>query len=411
MASDDLNAPLGQEAGKGKPKRLSKLPAGGPQLLAGILGLFGLLVMSWAVFVNDPLGGEPVAVVAAKQPAASSAQQDDKGDGKQHSRYDGPPPATAPDAAAIAAAAAAAKLPPPGSKTINIIDGSSGKSQEVIILGNAPAAATKSTMDQKLLETTRHGAIPQIGADGTRASAQYARPLQLPPNKKDSPRIAIVIGGLGISASGTADAFGKLPAPMTFAIAPYGVDLEKLSERARGENHEVLLQVPMEPFDYPDNDPGPQTLLTSLTSDQNIDRLHWLMSRFQGYVGIANYMGARLTASELALAPVLRETAKRGLIYVDDGSSRRSVAGQIAGSHNLPFAKTDLVLDAVPTPVEIDRALARLEMLARDNGTAVGLANAQPATIARIADWAKKVEGRGFVLVPITMVAIKAKSS
>jgi polysaccharide deacetylase 2 family uncharacterized protein YibQ len=112
---------------------------------------------------------------------------------------------------------------------------------------------------------------------------------------------------------------------------------------------------------------------------------------------------------------VLRETAKRGLIYVDDGSSPRSVAGQIAGqiagSHNLPFAKTDLVIDAVPTPGAIDQALARLELTARDNGNAVGIATAQPATIARIAEWAKKVEGRGFVLVPVTMVANKAKSS
>jgi polysaccharide deacetylase 2 family uncharacterized protein YibQ len=167
----------------------------------------------------------------------------------------------------------------------------------------------------------------------------------------------------------------------------------------------------MEPFDYPDNDPGPQTLLTSLAADQNIDRLYWLMSRFQGYVGIANYMGARFTASEAAMAPVLREIAKRGLVYVDDGSSPRSVASRIAGSHVLPFAKTDLVLDAVPTPVEIDRALTRLEMTARDNGSAVGLATAQPATVARIAAWAKTVEARGFVLVPISMVAIKAKSS
>ena len=72
--------------------------------------------------------------------------------------------------------------------------------------------------------------------------------------------------------------------------------------RARAsEGHEVLLQAPMEPFDYPDNDPGPQTLLTSLTPEQNVDRLHWLMSRFQGYVGIAGSMGARFTASEQAL--------------------------------------------------------------------------------------------------------------
>ncbi len=402
MALDDLNAPLGQE----KRKKLPKLPAAGPQMLAGILGLFGLLVASWAIFVNDPLGGEPVAVVAAKRPAGTNVKPDS--DGKVHSRYDGPA-ATASDPALAAAAKAAS--PPPGAKTITIIDGSSGKSQDVIIPGNSTGGASKAPLDQKLLETTRHGAIPKIGPEGAPPSVIYARPRQLPPNQKDSPRIAIVVGGLGISASGTADAFTKLPGPVTFALAPYGTDLEKLAEHARAENHEVLLQVPMEPFDYPDNDPGPQTLLASLTSEQNVDRLHWLMSRFQDYVGVASYMGARFTASEQALAPVLRESAKRGLIYVDDGSSPRSVASQIAGSHNLPFAKTDLVLDAVPTPVEIDRALARLEMMARDNGTAVGLAPAQPATIARIAEWAKKVEGRGFLLVPITMVAIKAKSS
>ena len=50
----------------------------------------------------------------------------------------------------------------------------------------------------------------------------------------------------------------------------------------------------MEPFDYPNNDPGPQTLLTSLTPEQNIDRLHWLMARLQGYVGMIGYMGAQL---------------------------------------------------------------------------------------------------------------------
>jgi polysaccharide deacetylase 2 family uncharacterized protein YibQ len=167
----------------------------------------------------------------------------------------------------------------------------------------------------------------------------------------------------------------------------------------------------MELFDYPDSDPGPEALLTSLTSEQNLDRLHWLMSRCQSYVGIISFMGAKFTASEQALSPVLRETAKRRLIYVDDGASLRSVASQIAGSQILPFAKTDVVIDAVPPPTEIDHALARLELRAREHGSAVGFATALQATVARIAAWAKKVEGRGFVLVPITMVTVKAKSS
>jgi polysaccharide deacetylase 2 family uncharacterized protein YibQ len=392
VAPDDLNAPLGL----GKGKRLPKLPASPPQILAGVLGLSGLVVVAWATFVHDPLGGQPVAVVETR--LSLPAQPDQNGSANQPAG----PAATSSDAAKAVAP------PPPGSKTVTIIDGSSGARQQVVIPENS---ASKPLLDSKLLEATRHGAIPKMGPDGARPSVRYAQPRDLPPDKKDAPLVAIIIGGLGISASGTADAFAKMPSPVTFALAPYGADLEKLAERGRAGKHEVLLQVPMEPFDYPDNDPGPQTLLTSLTPEQNIDRLHWLMSRFQGYVGLISFMGARFTASEQGLSPVLRDIAKRGLIYVDDGSSSRSIASQLAGTQNLPFAKADIVLDTVPTTAEIDHALARLEMKARDSGTAVGYATAKPGTIARIAEWIKKADSKGIILVPITMVAIKAKSS
>ena len=396
MAPDDLNAPLGQD----KRKKL-QIPTAAPQILAGALGLFGIAVVIWAIFVNDPLGGEPTAVVSTSSIAKKA---DTTGDGRQHSRYDGP-------SVAAPAATPPATVTPPSGQTITIIDGSSGKHQDVVIPGKSSSNIPSAPLDQRFLETTSHGAIPKIAADGARPFTFYSHPRQIPADKSGAPRIAIIVGGLGISASGTAEALSQLPAPVTLAFAPYGANLDALAARARAQNHEVLLQAPMEPFDYPDNDPGPQTLLTSLTPDKNIDRLHWQMSRLQGYVGIISFMGARFTASEKALAPIMRETAKRGLIYVDDGASPRGVAGQLAASQSLPFAKTEVVIDSVPTAVEIDHALARLEVLARDHGTAVGLATALPGTVARIAEWAKKVEARGFVLVPITMVAVKEKSS
>lgn len=401
MATDDLNTPLGQT----KKKRLPALPVNAPQIVAALLGLFGLVVVTWGIFVNDPLGGEPTAVVATAPQSAGQAKAGPGGD-QQHSRHDGEPDPTTKAVAKLTSEPAA-----PGAKTVTIIDGSSGKSHDVVIPGKDGAATTKTPLDAKLTEPTRHGAIPKIGPDGARAYALYAEKREIPDSKKDWPRIAVIVGSLGISATGTADALAQLPAPVTLALAPYGADLEKLAEQARAQKHEVLLQVPMEPFDYPDNDPGPQTLLTSLSPDQNVDRLYWLMSRFQGYVGLLSYMGGKFTASDAALSPVLREAGKRGLIYVDDGASARSIASQLAGSQNLPFAKTDVVIDATPTPTEIDHALARLELAARERGTAVGLATALPATVARIAAWAKAVEGRGFLLVPITMMALKAKSS
>ena len=403
MTTDDLTAPLGQN----KRKQRLTMPITAPQAVAGVLGLLTLIVTAWTLLVDDPLGGEPMVAVATHVPSAQAAAR---------SGGDAPAPANTGyaarnDGSTLAAVQAAAPAaPPPGSRTITVIDGSSGTRQDVVI--PPPANGTRTVnVDQRLLETTRHGVIPRIAADGARPSSIYARPLKLAANKAAAPRIALVIGGLGISAAATADAINKLPGAVTLAIAPYSAEVENLATQARAAEHEVLLQAPMEPFDYPDTDPGPQTLLTSLSGEQNIDRLYWLMSRFKGYVGVVNYMGARFTASEQALAPVLREVAKRGLVFVDDGSSPRSLAGQIAGGRNLPFAKADLMLDAVPTAVEIDRALNRLEMLARDRGIAVAVANATPAMVARLAEWVKKAESRGFVLVPITAVAIKTKSS
>ena len=408
MPADDLNAPLGQDKDKPASKPLGRAP----QALAGLLGLLGIAVVGWALFVNDPLGGEPVVTVATVADPAAPVKADDAADANHPARYDGPAVPGAPPANANITKPAdkTASEPAPGTKTVTIIDGSTGKRKD-IVLPDHDAAPLAQPADKKMLEPTTHGAIPQIAPDGTRAFALYARPRTLPANRGDAPRIAIVVGGLGISASATAEALAKLPAAVTFAIAPYGAGLDRLATSARERGHELLLQIPMEPFDYPNNDPGPRTLLTSLAPEENIDRLHWLMARFQGYVGLIGYMGAKFTASEQALTPILHDAAKRGLLYVDDGSSLRSNAGQIAGGSNMPFAKADIVLDAVPTPVEIDRALARLELAAREHGVAVGYANAQPGSIARIAEWAKAVEERGFVLVPVTMVAVKAKST
>jgi uncharacterized protein len=385
--ADDLSAPLGQR----KKRRSVKIPAAAPAVITGVFGFFLAVFVLWAAVVKDPMGGEPATVVAL--PDMRTPAKSDAGAAKK------------PDAEVAAPTTA----PPTGTQTVTIIDGSSGKAQEVQV--PASEGVRVAAVDSKLLEVSRHGQIPRVGIDGIKAMSVYARPASADPAKANRPRIALVVGGLGISAATTGEAMAKLPGPVTFAFAPYGTDIARLAGRARAEGHELLLQLPMEPFDYPDNDPGPQTLLTGLSPDQNVDRMHWLMSRLQGYVGVANYMGARFTATESSLAPVLRETSKRGLMYVDDGSSPRSLAGQIAGANNLPFAKVDIVLDAVPTPAEIDRALVRLEATARENGAAVGMASALPVSIERLAQWVKTIEQRGVVLVSITAILGKPKSA
>jgi uncharacterized protein len=405
--ADDLDAPLGQ-----RPKRRRgtiRVPV--PQIIAGVLALFLGVFVLWAAIGDDPFGGEPMTVASIHlQPAAASktspAPEAPEGTG----RYDGPAQGAP---AGPGREASQGKGPDaPGTTTVDIINGTTGAREQVTIPapGHAAEPSAVSGVEQKFVEMTPQGPLPKIAADGVRPEDAFAQPVKTIPGKPDAPRVALIVSGLGVSAKLTSDAIAKLPGPVTLAFIPYGSDAASVAQ-ARAAGHEILLQVPMEPFNYPDNDPGPETLLTSLAPGQNMDRLHWLMSRFQGYVGLINMMGARFTASEDAFAPVLREAAKRGLIFVDDGSNPRSVAGRIAGANNLPFARAEVILDSVPTPDEIDRALARLETAAREHHVAVGIASALPVSIAHIAKWAKSAASRGVLLVPITTVALKEKQS
>ena len=396
--ADELSAPLGQT--EKRPRRRIRLPFTALQALAVLLGLFLAVFAGFALFGDDPLGGEPIARVSINDKAASN----DK------------PAAAKPEAKSEHGPGMAAKQESGDRKTVTIIDGSSGARQEVAIgggdagdQGSAAPAAAMTGVDPRLLEKSRYGMIP-VAAEGLKSFSAYAADADRA-KAAQMPVVAVVIGGLGVGAAKTVDAIMKLPAAVTLAFTPYGSDPTKLAERARAQRHEILLQVPMEPYDYPDNDPGPQTLLATLGPDQNIDRLHWHMSRLQGYVGIANFMGARFVATEPAMLPVVNEAAKRGLALFDDGAAPRSVAASLATGQAMPFAKGDVAIDAVPTPVEIDNALAKLESLARERGVAVGTASALPVSIDRIGTWIKGLDRKGILLVPLTTAMLKSKSN
>lgn len=396
--TDDLSTPLGQNPA---PRRRLRLPFSLPQATGLLLGSILVVFLGFVFFNHDPLGGEPKARVAIRQAPVS----DDKPTAIR-------PPPQQPDSAAVTAPSAN------GQKTITIIDGSSGSRQDVVVSGPGPDAADAGLAkavgggDQRLLEKSRHGMIPVAAADGLKPFKAYAAGTEADRAKAAKmPVVAIVVGGLGVGATKTTDAIMKLPPAVTLAFTPYGSDPGRLVAQARAQRHEVLLQVPMEPYDYPDNDPGPQTLLTTLGAEQNIDRLHWQLSRFQGYVGLTNFMGARFVAAAAVMQPFMREAARRGLGYLDDGAAPLSVAGRLAEGQAMPFARADLIVDAVPTSVEIDKALARLEDLAMKRGVAIGMTSALPVSVDRIGVWIKSLEIRGVMLVPLTTAMLKSKST
>lgn len=250
-----------------------------------------------------------------------------------------------------------------------------------------------------LSEETADGPIPRMSGTGLAPFVAYARPAA-DAVASGQPMVAIIVSGLGINQQGSLDAIEQLPDEVTLAFAPYGKTLSTSVAAAHHGGHEILLEVPLEPFDYPQNDPGPQTLLTGETPRSNIDKLFWLMARFGGYVGVINNMGARFTASAADFSPIMEELGARGLGYVDDGSSNRSLAPQLATGNKVPFGRVDEVIDASPSRASILSALASLEAKAVENGHAIGIVSALPISVTTVTEWARELEGRGIRLVP-----------
>jgi polysaccharide deacetylase 2 family uncharacterized protein YibQ len=231
---------------------------------------------------------------------------------------------------------------------------------------------------------------------------RFARPF---PADETRPRIAVVVAGLGLSEAATTAAIQQLPAEITLSFSPYSNRIEEWVAMAQAAGHEVMIDLPMEPASFPRDDPGPQALLTSLSDGTNAERLEWILSRAEGYVGVASYMGSRFTTSSSHMRPVLEALARRGLLFLDSRAAADSLAAALAGELGVTHAINDRFLDNEASRVAIDGRLQQIERIARTRGVAVAMGYAYPVTIERLTRWTKSLAGKGLALAPISAVA------
>ena len=265
-----------------------------------------------------------------------------------------------------------------------------------------PHRPLKKAPVEAVTEKTDQGPLPRIAENGKTPFDIYSQATSLSVSHAEAPKITLVLGGMGLNGRLTKKAIDLLPGDVTLGFAPYGENLQAQVNAARAQGHEILLQLPMEPVGYPGTNPGPSTLLSDATPAQNLAALKWLLSRFAGYSGITNYMGSRLLVSEAALRPVMKEVQSRGLVYLEDGSVSMTLSPRMGQELRLPVQRASMVIDADPTAAAIKAQLARLEQDATQNGSAIATGAGLDVTIETVAEWAKTLQEKGILLVPVS---------
>ena len=382
----DFNAPLGMKT----PSRSRR-----PLILAAAASLIVILVagVGYLLVSADPHGGEPYAVAVLPPPHMA------------------PRPTPKVDAvtdematASLASPGVANKASVPGAAAGHPepFDGGTFENGVRVYRGTEPTGVQQPQRGPLVIDVTRQlDATPQKARAGGRPTTSTGTPPVA--GTASMPRIAIYVSGMGLSKAATRTAIETMPPAVALAFMPYGEAVSASVDAARAKGHEVLLQLPMQ--SDPSGTPGPHALRPNEPADALAGDLDWLMSRFKGFDGVTNLLGAPVTADTSTMTAVLKAAGNRNFFFVDDGTSKRSVTPGLAAQLKLPAMQVDVVLDATTDPAIVQANLESLVAIARRKGQAIGMASGLPEHLGAIARFASDLASKNVTLVPVNTLA------
>lgn len=235
--------------------------------------------------------------------------------------------------------------------------------------------------------------------------ALMEKPQAIP---KGTGRIAIVIDDMGVDKR-SAEVIA-IDAPLTLAFLPYARNLKEQIEKARARGHELMIHVPMEPKAN-NIDPGPDVLKTSMSEEELKAALERAFASFEGYKGINNHMGSKLTEDKTRMGWVMQELKDKNLFFLDSMTISDSEGFKAAREAGVAYGKRDVFLDHETDIESVRASLRHLEALAYKNGYAIAIGHPKDNTIAAIKEWLPTLKDKKLTLVPVSALLSGPKPS
>lgn len=254
------------------------------------------------------------------------------------------------------------------------------------------SAGPPTEVDSSLLEATAVGLVPRIAPDGRTSLRHYARPVL---SACSRPCVGIVVTGLGLAAGPSARAL-NLPAAVGLSFSPYA-EAAVWQTLARQTGHEALLDLPLQPVAYPQDDSGPLTVRI-IEPPPVEEALLTALAAGQGYVAVAGEAGA-FAADPTAFAPIARILHARGLGFIELAGA---ALGPTALAEGLPFMEAG-------GPVNVagqngDHSFDTVEAGARRLGRVLAYVQPTPAGLDRLDAWLSTLPAKGLQVVPPSLL-------
>jgi len=276
-----------------------------------------------------------------------------------------------------------------------------GREKTPLELKSDAAPDLRPAPNPKLIERGLFGTVPVIAPDGSATPWRYyaAPAVSAPPVNG---QLSIVMTNMGLNKETFFEALTDLPHEVSLSFSPYAISLQDMVDTARQAGHEVFLDLPMQPLNLKTTDLGPYMLTVDASTKENMERLQWLMSRAQGYVGFTNVLGLKFVQYESLIQPIAEEFSRRGIGLIDYLPNVNSKVRIAAENVNMPLAKAAFVIDETLTPDMIDQKLTQAAQQAREKGQVMVYASPYPLSIQAINAFMKTA--KDITLVPASQL-------
>lgn len=224
--------------------------------------------------------------------------------------------------------------------------------------------------------------FPQEKPSHRKPLARKDIPKSIPPPApaKKLPLVAIIIDDLGYDKK-IAKKFAQLDIALIFSILPHSPFQQQIAQLAQSRGLEIMMHMPMEPVEYPEVDPGPGTLLTSMSPDELIGQLSQNLDTLPGVKGVNNHMGSRLTMESIQMYQIFTVLKQRKLFFIDSRTTADSLGEPSARLFQVPFAQRDVFIDHYLKPDFIRHQVRELIRIGKKNGEAVGIMHPHSTTL------------------------------
>lgn len=225
---------------------------------------------------------------------------------------------------------------------------------------------------------------------------KISSPDSLPSSSPQS--ISIIALGLGLNPALTQSAIEQLPKDIMVGIYSFSENIPDILKWLESKPHPLILQYPMEPGGFPEEDPGPLPLLTGIENNENVKRIEKALSNYPVCKGVANFKGNLFLSSSYHFIPVLEAILSKKMFFLETSPPLRPLAITKKSYYKAHFQITPLT-----SPSDIQALLTNIEDAALLEQQPIVVSFwLSPSTLKFLLEWVPRLEAKKIPIRPLT---------